>query len=329
MRILVTGGAGFIGSAVCRLLVGELNATVLNVDKLTYAANLTSLHAIESNPRYAFRRADICKRTTMTRLLREFDPDAVLHLAAELHVDRSIDGPADFIRTNVEGTFVLLRRRSPIGERLPAERAKRVSAFTTSRRTKSSARSARGQIHRKDALSAELALLGDRRRPPIIWCGPGATPSGCRRDQNCSNNYGPYHFPEKLIPLAILKALARQADAGLRRRPEHARLALRRGPRPRSVMILSGAGRRELQCRRRMPSGPTCGRRSRSADCSTKSLPDLPHRPHEQLIPSSPTGRATTGATRWTSPRSGRSWTGYPAKTSTAVCVRRSLGIAG
>src|SRR5437660_11523648 len=108
MKVMVTGGAGFIGSAVCRLLVGELNTTVLNVDKLTYAANLESLRAIEANPRYVFRRADVCDRQTMFSLLRAFDPDAVLHLAAESHVDRSIDGPAEFINTNIIGTYVLL-----------------------------------------------------------------------------------------------------------------------------------------------------------------------------------------------------------------------------
>src|SRR5277367_6469052 len=92
MRVLVTGGAGFIGSAVCRLLVDEFDATVLNIDKLTYAANLTSLRPIECNPRYAFRRADICDRGAISDIFGEFDPDAVLHLAAESHVDRSIDG---------------------------------------------------------------------------------------------------------------------------------------------------------------------------------------------------------------------------------------------
>src|SRR5215469_4075260 len=108
MRVLVTGGAGFIGSAVCRLFVGEFGATVLNVDKLTYAANLASLRAVEGDARYAFRRADICDRAPMAQIFREFDPDAVLHLAAESHVDRSIDGPAQFIRTNIEGTYSLL-----------------------------------------------------------------------------------------------------------------------------------------------------------------------------------------------------------------------------
>src|SRR5438309_3569079 len=103
MKVFVTRGAGFVGSAVCRLFVGELNVTVLNVDTLTYAANLASLRAIEASPRYAFRQADICDQETISELLREFDPDAVLHLAAELHVDRSIDGPSHFIKTNVEG----------------------------------------------------------------------------------------------------------------------------------------------------------------------------------------------------------------------------------
>jgi dTDP-glucose 4,6-dehydratase len=103
MKVLVTGGAGFIGSAVSRLLIGEQNAAVLNVDKLTYAANLMSLRTIENNPRYAFRQADICDRQAMSGLMEDFDPDAVLHLAAQSHVDRSIDGPLEFIKTNVEG----------------------------------------------------------------------------------------------------------------------------------------------------------------------------------------------------------------------------------
>src|SRR5437660_7524347 len=125
MKVLVTGGAGFIGSAVCRLLVGELNTTVLNVDKLTYAANLGSLRAIEASPRYAFRQADICDRRAISALLQAFAPDAVLHLAAESHVDRSIDGPAEFIKTNVEGTCVLLETALEHWRRLPAERAAR------------------------------------------------------------------------------------------------------------------------------------------------------------------------------------------------------------
>ena len=123
----MTGGAGFIGSAVCRLLVGELNAAVLNVDKLTYAANLTSLRMIENHPGYAFCQADICDRQTMCGLLRDFDPDAVLHLAAESHVDRSIDGPSQFIKTNVEGT--IRTARQPRRTRQPRPAMPRVDCF--------------------------------------------------------------------------------------------------------------------------------------------------------------------------------------------------------
>src|SRR5712692_10344334 len=125
MKVLVTGGAGFIGSAVCRLLVGEIGMTVLNVDKLTYAANLASLTAIESDPRYAFRRGDIGDDKTIAALLGSFAPDAILHLAAESHVDRSIDGPGEFIKTNIAGTYVLLDAALEYWRSLPAERAKR------------------------------------------------------------------------------------------------------------------------------------------------------------------------------------------------------------
>src|SRR5215216_7890259 len=109
MKILVTGGAGFIGSAVCRLLVGEIGAAVLNLDKLAYAANLDSLKPVENDPRYRFHQGDIGDRAGVAGLLRVFQPDAVLHLAAESHVDRSIDGPGEFIHTNIVGTFTLLQ----------------------------------------------------------------------------------------------------------------------------------------------------------------------------------------------------------------------------
>ena len=124
MRVLVTGGAGFIGSAVCRLFVGQFGAAVLNIDKLTYAANPSSLRAIDGHPNYAFCHADVCDRTTISEKMREFDPDAVLHLAAESHVDRSIDGPSQFIKTNIEGTYSLLEAALAHWQRLPAARAK-------------------------------------------------------------------------------------------------------------------------------------------------------------------------------------------------------------
>ena len=151
MKVLVTGGAGFIGSAVCRLLVGEMDVTVLNVDKLTYAANLASLQPIEQNPHYSFCQADICDRPTMCTLLRDFDPDIVLHLAAESHVDRSIDGPAQFIKTNIDGTYVMLEAALAYWRQL-RESAPLASAFITSRPTKFLVRWEPPEIHGDDAL---------------------------------------------------------------------------------------------------------------------------------------------------------------------------------
>src|ERR1700722_13788898 len=124
MKILVTGGAGFIGSAVCRLFVAEQNATVLNVDKLTYAANLASLRPIENHPNYRFARADICDRPAIAKLLAEFMPDAVLHLAAASHVDRAIAGPGAFIKTNTGGPFGMLSPLPEYWEKLPPARPK-------------------------------------------------------------------------------------------------------------------------------------------------------------------------------------------------------------
>jgi len=207
MKVLVTGGAGFIGSAVCRLFVGELNTTVLNVDKLTYAANLSSLRTVETSSRYAFRQADICDRRAIGAVLREFDPDAILHLAAESHVDRSIDGPADFIKTNVEGTCVLLQAALAHWQRLPAKRAALFRFHHVS----------------TDEVFGSLGVSGSftentRYQPNSPYSASKAAADHLVRAwretfglptviSNCSNNYGPCHFPEKLIPLVILKAL--------------------------------------------------------------------------------------------------------------------------
>jgi dTDP-glucose 4,6-dehydratase len=207
MRVIVTGGAGFIGSAVCRLFVGEFGATVLNVDKLTYAANLASLRAIEGHPGYAFRRADICDRASMAQLFQGFDPDAVLHLAAESHVDRSIDGPAQFIKTNIEGTFSLLEATLAHWQGLSAPRAARFrfhqvstdEVFGSLGRTGKFSEATRYRPNSPYSASKAAAdhLVG-------AWHATFGLPVLI---SNCSNNYGPYHFPEKLIPLTILKAL--------------------------------------------------------------------------------------------------------------------------
>src|SRR5215831_4221070 len=207
MKVLVTGGAGFIGSAVCRLFVGELGDTVLNVDKLTYSANLGSLRPIEANPRYSFRRADICNRQAMLAAMQEFDPDAVLHLAAESHVDRSIDGPSEFIRTNVEGTCVLLDAALAHWRRLPAARAAKFRFHHVSTDEVFGSLAGTGKFTEtsrylpSSPYSASKAAADHFVR---AWRETFGLPTVL---SNSSNNYGPCHFPEKLIPLAILKAL--------------------------------------------------------------------------------------------------------------------------
>ena len=203
----MTGGAGFIGSAVCRLFVGELNATVLNVDKLTYAANLSSLRAVESSSRYTFRQADICDRQTMVTLLRELDPDAVLHLAAESHVDRSIDGPANFIKTNVEGTCVLLEAALAHWQKLPATRAARFRFHHVSTDEVFGSLGATGRFTETTRYQPNSPYSASKAAADHLvraWRETFGLPTVI---SNCSNNYGPCHFPEKLIPLAILKAL--------------------------------------------------------------------------------------------------------------------------
>jgi dTDP-glucose 4,6-dehydratase len=207
MKILVTGGAGFIGSAVCRLFVGELGLTVLNVDKLTYAANLASLTAIEGNPRYAFDQADIGDRARVAALFRSFAPDAVLHLAAESHVDRSIDGPGEFIKTNIDGTYALLEAARAYWLALPADRAERFRFHHVSTDEVFGSLGAAGKFSEMSRYQPNSPYAASKAASDHLvraWHETFGLPTVM---SNCSNNYGPYHFPEKLIPLAILKAL--------------------------------------------------------------------------------------------------------------------------
>ena len=208
MRILVTGGAGFIGSAVCRHLIGDLGHEVVNLDKLTYAACLASLDPVAGDPRYRFEHADICDRPALDRIFAATTPDAVMHLAAESHVDRSITGAADFIETNVVGTYQLLEaaraywskpargtaRRLPLPSRLDRRglRLARADRATSPRTT------------RYDPVSPYSASKAASDHLAIAWHRTYGLPVIV---SNCSNNYGPYQFPEKLIPLMILNGL--------------------------------------------------------------------------------------------------------------------------
>jgi dTDP-glucose 4,6-dehydratase len=207
MKLLVTGGAGFIGSAVCRLFVGELGATVLNVDKLTYAANLASLRPVENDPAYTFHRADIGDRPALAALIGSFAPDAILHLAAESHVDRSIDRPGDFIKTNIEGTYVLLEAALEYWRSLPADRATNFRFHHVSTDEVFGSLGPEGRFSETSRYQPNSPYAASKAAADHLvraWHETFGLPTVM---SNCSNNYGPYHFPEKLIPLAILKAL--------------------------------------------------------------------------------------------------------------------------
>ena len=207
MKVLVTGGAGFIGSAVCRFLVGEVGAEVLNLDKLTYAANLDSLRPVESHPGYRFHRCDIGDRVALAELLRGFEPDAVLHLAAESHVDRSIDGPGEFIKTNIEGTYVLLEAALDYWRGLQADNAAGFRFHHVSTDEVFGSLGPDGKFTEESRYQPNSPYAASKAASDHLvraWQETFGLPTVL---SNCSNNYGPYHFPEKLIPLAILKAL--------------------------------------------------------------------------------------------------------------------------
>ncbi len=207
-KILITGGAGFIGSAVVRHLIRHTEHQVVNLDKLTYAGNLESLAEVTDSPRYAFEHADITDRSALDRILAQHQPNAIMHLAAESHVDRSIDGPGEFIQTNMVGTYTLLEAARAYWGRMDdsSKAAFRFHHISTDE--------VYGDLHGTDDLFTETTPYA----PSSPYSASKAASDHLVRAwlrtygfptlvTNCSNNYGPYHFPEKLIPHIILNAL--------------------------------------------------------------------------------------------------------------------------
>ena len=215
MKLLVTGGAGFIGSADIRHIINNTTDEVVNLDKLTYAGNLESLTEVSDSARYSFEQVDICNRAEVDRVLAQHQPDAIMHLAAESHVDRSIDGPADFIETNIVGTYTLLEATRQYWQGLEGDKKAdfRFHHISTDE--------VYGDLpHPDETADAEEHLFTEQTAytPSSPYSASKASSDHLVRAwlrtyglptlvTNCSNNYGPYHFPEKLIPLMILNAL--------------------------------------------------------------------------------------------------------------------------
>ena len=204
-KILVTGGAGFIGSAVVRHIIQNTQDSVINLDKLTYAGNLESLTDVADSPRYTFKQVDICDRAELDRVFAHHQPDAVMHLAAESHVDRSIDSAGEFIQTNIVGTFNLLEAARAYWQQMSSEK---LAAF---RFHHISTDEVYGDLHGTDDLFTETtpyapsspysASKASSDHLVRAWLRTYGLPTIVT---NCSSNYSPYHFPEKLIPLMIL-----------------------------------------------------------------------------------------------------------------------------
>jgi dTDP-glucose 4,6-dehydratase len=211
MRVLVTGGGGFIGSAMVRYLVGEERIQVLNVDKLTYASNLASLAPVSKEPHYALLKADICDPVRMAAAFADFQPDGVIHLAAETHVDRSITGPAAFIETNITGTYVLLEATRRYLEDLSADRRGTFRFLHVSTDEVYGSLGPDGLFTENTAYDPSSPYSSSKAASDHLVAAWHRTYGLPTIISNCSNNYGPYQFPEKLIPLMILSALEGKA----------------------------------------------------------------------------------------------------------------------
>jgi dTDP-glucose 4,6-dehydratase len=283
-RILVTGGAGFIGSAVVRHIIRDTPHQVLVVDKLTYAGNLDSLAPVSNDPRYAFARADVADLPKLRELFESYQPEVVMHLAAESHVDRSIDGPGEFIQTNVVGTFTLLQVALGYWRALDGSRRDEFRFHHISTDEVFGSLEAEGLFSEATAYDPRSPYSASKAASDHLvraWHHTYGLPVIVT---NCSNNYGPYHFPEKLIPLMIINALEGLRlpvyGAGANVRDwlyveDHARalsLVLQHGRVGETYAIGGGAERRNIDLVREL--------------CAVldDELPASPHRPHEKLI---------------------------------------------
>ncbi len=284
MSIVVTGGAGFIGSAVVRQLIAETEETVINVDALTYAGNLDSLGPAREDDRHVFERVDIRDAAAVTRVFARHRPRAVMHLAAESHVDRSIDGPADFIQTNIVGTYTLLEAARTYIETLDEAERRMFRFHHVSTDEVYGTLGADGRFTEETAYRPNSPYSASKASSDHLVRAWGETFGLPIVITNCSNNYGPYQFPEKLIPVLILKALNGEQlpiyGKGENVRDwlyveDHAaalRLVLERGELGETYNIGGSAERRNIDVAR--------------AVCAIldELLPASPHRPHENLI---------------------------------------------
>ena len=283
MKIIVTGGAGFIGSAVVRALIAE-GSEVVNLDKLTYAGNLESLASVADNPRYKFVQMDICDRPGVEALLTAERPDAIMHLAAESHVDRSIEGPAAFVQTNIVGTSVLLETALAYWRGLSPERKNRFRFHHVSTDEVFGSLGPAGLFDESSPYAPNSPYSASKAGADHLvraWFHTYDFPAVIT---NCSNNYGPYHFPEKLIPLAIIRGLKGQSvpvyGKGENIRDwlyveDHARAlitVLKQGRLGEVYNIGGGQERRNIEVVRGI------------CDLLDEMLPQSPSRPHAELI---------------------------------------------
>jgi dTDP-glucose 4,6-dehydratase len=206
--IFVTGGAGFIGSAVIRHLLHDTDASVVNLDKLTYAADFKSLPGADGNPHYAFEKQCICDGPSLRKLFEKYQPDAIMNLAAESHVDRSIDGPAEFIQTNIVGTFTLLQEALRYWRTLPADRRAGFRFLHVSTDEVFGTLGDEGLFSEGTAYAPNSPYSASKASSDHLVRAWRETYELPTMVTNCSNNYGPYHFPEKLIPHMVIKGLA-------------------------------------------------------------------------------------------------------------------------